>query len=98
MREHFKSQKASGQSIKSYCQSAALNSWTFSYWRRRFRDLDAKNANKHFAEVKVKTKPATTALDPVHFKVSFKHNMILDVPADFDQSALRVLVEVLKSC
>ena len=98
MRKHFKAQKESGQSIKSYCQSANLNSWTFSYWRRRFRDLDTKNASKHFAEVKVKNKPTSTALKPAHFKVSFNDNVSLEVPAEFDQKAFRLLVEVLKSC
>ena len=98
MREHFAAQKASGQSIKSYCQSAQLNSWTFSYWRRRFRELDAKNANKHFAKVKVIAKPPTTAPKSATFKLCFNDNVSLEVPAEFDQKALRLLVEVLKSC
>ena len=98
MRVVLAAQESSGLSVKSFCEEQGLNSWTLSYWRRRFRDLEAKKAAKHFAPVLVKPKPSAKPSPVGHFRITLVNSIGLEVPASFDERSLRSLVGVLRSC
>ena len=93
MRALIAAQQSSGKTAKQFCQENDLKRWTFSYWKCRLRELDAKAARKRFVEVKAKPKPPAPSL-----KVLINSELKIEVPSSFDSKALRALVEVLKTC
>jgi hypothetical protein len=95
MRKLIAAHQSSGKTAKQFCQENDLKHWTFSYWKRKLRDSDSKQAKKKFVEIKAKPK---VRIDSACFKVLVGAGIGIEIPPSFDQKALRSLVEVLKSC
>ncbi len=87
--------KESGLSAKAFARQVEMPYTSFKYWQNRIEGKTRAKSKARFIEYKEEPKAQKQKSD---FEVRFSKNLSLSVPADFDSSALRRLVEVLKAC
>lgn len=88
-------QAESGLSVAEFAARAGLSAWTLHSWRRRLAEDGAGGASPRLVEVDVVPRVPRGG---GHLAVQLRCGHRLDVPADFDDSALRRLIGVLESC
>lgn len=89
--------RASGLSTREFAAHIGVNANTLASWRWKLRRSGAEEAlgapvPLQFVEVRA-TEPAGTE---AHLEVVLRHGQVVRVPRDFDETALRRLVDLLE--
>lgn len=95
-RERVRAWKSSGLTCGRFAEREGLNAGTLSYWRSKLRKLDAARASRSaepltFVELAPPPRECTDA-----FELVFGSGLRLQVPVNFDGSALVRLLDVLE--
>jgi len=98
LREH----RASGLSIRSFCEASGVSEPSFHYWRRQLRRTGndsvpdpqtSRRSSRHFVPfVPVKIQPT---LAPAMVELVHRSGHVLRIPAAFDVEALAGILAVL---
>jgi transposase len=93
-RRQLRKQKASGLSVREFCQQAGLAESAFYYWRREIerRDREGNGVGKPaFVAVEVRTPTQASAIE-----VTLTSGHVVRVRGGFDADTLRQLLAVLE--
>jgi AraC-like DNA-binding protein len=87
-------QEASGLTVKEFAKQRGITQWTLHDGKRKRRLLTRKRARQDFVEVAVVGEARLADAITVEVGAGLR----LHVAADFDESHLRRLLAVLRSC
>ena len=87
-------QAASGLTVKEFAKQRGISPWTPHDWKRKRRLLTRKSARQDFVEVAVVSEGRVGDAITVEVGAGLR----LHVAGGFDESHLRRLIAVLRSC
>jgi hypothetical protein len=98
MRERINRWQAAGGSLRAFGRREGVSYSKLVYWRRRFESEDQEGQQSpELMPVQV-TSVVSDPADSTKFEVWLPNGLAVDVGAGFDESELRRLVGVLRSC
>ncbi len=90
---HIKAWNSSGLSQAEYCRVYHLRSNSFTYWKRRFKEIASPHG---LIPVQVLQETQPPELSSTHLTIRVGNTLSIEVPDGFDASTLARVMEVLR--
>lgn len=84
---------ASGMSQRRFCEERGISLSTFTYWRRRLREMSEGGSASAFIPVEIK--PPRRETGHSYYEVRLKNGARIRVPFDFESDSLLRLIGLL---
>ena len=101
----FETHRASGLTIKQFCENERLAQWRFFYWRKRLQKASNPLSSHKIIDINRESgkanssdfhKVAEVLPSPTELRIEFPGGILLHIPDCHDQVLLRHVIDVLR--